>query len=80
MYRAHRTPVAAATALILVAWRVWPAAPAAQSSYKTGIDVVGFTVTAVDRSGKPVAIDLKAEDFDIREDGVPARRCRASAR
>lgn len=69
MYRVHRTPVAAATALVLVAWRVWWAAPAAQSAYKTGIDVVGFTVTAVDRGGKPVA-DLKAEDFDIREDGV----------
>lgn len=43
---------------------------AAQFSYKTGIDVAGFTVTVVDRAGESVG-DLKAEDFEVREDGVP---------
>lgn len=43
---------------------------AAQFSYKTGIDVAGFTVTVVDRAGEPVS-NLTAGDFDVREDGVP---------
>lgn len=42
----------------------------AQFSYKTGIDVAGFTVTVVDRAGDTVG-GLKAEDFEVREDGVP---------
>ena len=41
----------------------------AQYSYKTGVDVAGFTVTVVTRTGETVS-DLKAEDFDVREDGV----------
>jgi Ca-activated chloride channel family protein len=46
--------------------------PAAQFSYKTGIDVVSFTVTVLDRTGAPLA-DLKPEDFVIQEDGVPQK-------
>ncbi len=42
----------------------------AQFSYKTGIDVAGFAVTVVDREGKTVE-GLKADDFEVREDGVP---------
>jgi Ca-activated chloride channel family protein len=42
---------------------------AAQFSYKTGIDVAGFTVTVLNRGGEPVS-DLKPEDFDVQEDGV----------
>jgi len=42
----------------------------AQFSYKTGIDVAGFTVTVVNRAGDNVK-DLKADDFEVREDGVP---------
>ena len=42
----------------------------AQFSYKTGIDVAGFTVTVVNRAGETVE-DLKADDFEVREDGVP---------
>jgi Ca-activated chloride channel homolog len=42
---------------------------AAQFSYKTGIDVAGFTVTVLNRGGEPVS-DLKAEDFDVQEDGA----------
>jgi Ca-activated chloride channel family protein len=41
----------------------------AQFSYKTGVDVAGFAVTVVDRAGEPVA-NLRAEDFEVREDGV----------
>lgn len=41
----------------------------AQFSYKTGIDVAGFTVTVVDRDGEPVQ-DLKADDFEVKEDGA----------
>ena len=42
----------------------------AQFSYKTGIDVAGFTVTVVNRAGETIP-DLKADDFEVREDGVP---------
>jgi Ca-activated chloride channel family protein len=41
----------------------------AQFSYKTGIDVAGFTVTVVNRNGDPVS-HLRPEDFDVQEDGV----------
>jgi Ca-activated chloride channel family protein len=41
----------------------------AQFSYKTGVDVAGFTVTVVDRAGEPVE-NLRADDFEVREDGV----------
>jgi Ca-activated chloride channel family protein len=41
-----------------------------QFSYKTGIDVVGFSVTVLDREGEPVS-HLAAADFEVREDGVP---------
>ena len=42
----------------------------AQFSYKTGVEVAGFTVTVVNRTGEIVS-DLKADDFEVREDGVP---------
>lgn len=42
----------------------------AQFSYKTNVDVAGFAVTVVKKGGETVA-DLKADDFDVREDGVP---------
>jgi Ca-activated chloride channel family protein len=40
-----------------------------QFSYRTGIDVVGFTVTVLSRTGEPVP-NLSVEDFELREDGV----------
>lgn len=40
-----------------------------QFRYKTGIDVAGFAVTVVDRAGVPVQ-DLKADDFEVKEDGA----------
>lgn len=60
-----RIAVAAAAAL---AGLYSPAS--AQFSYKTNVDVAGFTVTVVNRAGEPVA-DLTADDFEVREDGVP---------
>jgi Ca-activated chloride channel homolog len=44
--------------------------PATAQSYRTGVDVVSFSVTVVDRHGTPVS-DLTAGDFEIQEDGVP---------
>jgi Ca-activated chloride channel family protein len=41
----------------------------AQFSYKTGIDVAGFTVTVVNRAGETIP-GLQLDDFDLREDGV----------
>ena len=41
----------------------------AQFSYKTGVEVAGFTVTVVNRLGETVD-GLEAADFDVREDGV----------
>lgn len=41
-----------------------------QFSYKTGVDVAGFSVTVTDRDGEPIR-DLKAEDFEVKEDGTP---------
>jgi Ca-activated chloride channel family protein len=68
MRRAH---IPAAALLTVLVWRLFLPSPAsAQYSYKSGIDLVGFTVTVIDQSGKSIA-DLKPSDFDIREDGVP---------
>jgi Ca-activated chloride channel family protein len=40
-----------------------------QFTYKTGIEVVSFTVTVLDRAGAPVG-ELKAVDFEVKEDGA----------
>jgi Ca-activated chloride channel homolog len=42
----------------------------AQFSYKTGVDVAGFSVTVVNRLDEAIS-GLKADDFEVREDGVP---------
>jgi Ca-activated chloride channel family protein len=49
---------------------LWVLSAGAQFSYKTGIDVAGFAVTVVNREGDTVE-NLRAEDFEVREDGVP---------
>jgi len=41
-----------------------------QVPFRTAIDVVSFTVTVTDREGNSVA-DLRAEDFEVLEDGKP---------
>ena len=64
MNRAAGPAIAAATLLAL-----WSLSAQAQFSYKTGIDVAGFAVTVVDRSGEPVQ-DLKVDDFEVKEDGA----------
>lgn len=42
----------------------------AQPSFRAGVDLVTFGVTAVDRDGELVR-DLTAADFEVREEGVP---------
>ena len=42
----------------------------AQFSYKTGVEVAGFTLTVVNRAGDTVA-NLTPDDFEVREDGAP---------
>ena len=64
MTRTHRTPLFAAI-LIGLCW----ISARAQFSYKTGVDVAGFAVTVTDRQGEPVR-DLKADDFEVKEDGT----------
>jgi Ca-activated chloride channel family protein len=56
----------AATALV----GLYALSAGAQFSYKTGIDVAGFAVTVVNRAGENIE-NLKPEDFEVREDGVP---------
>jgi len=64
MNRPAGAAVLAVTLLSLCSLSAW-----AQFSYKTGIDVAGFTVTVVDRAGEPVQ-NLRADDFEVREDGT----------
>ena len=65
MTRPAAIALAAAALVGFYALSAW-----AQFSYKTGIDVAGFTVTVVDRAGDNVE-NLTADDFEVREDGVP---------
>jgi Ca-activated chloride channel homolog len=68
MRQAH---ILARAPLMLLAVRLLLPVPAqAQGPYKTRIDLVSFTVTVIDRSGKLLA-DLEPADFDVREDGMP---------
>lgn len=59
----------ARTALAAALTGLYSVSAWAQFSYKTGIDVAGFTVTVVNRAGETIT-GLKANDFDVREDGV----------
>jgi Ca-activated chloride channel family protein len=63
----HSVRIAAATT-ILTGLCVLSAG--AQFSYKTGVDVAAFTVSVVGREGQSVE-GLKADDFEVRENGVP---------
>lgn len=62
----HPARTCAAAALLIV---LYVLSARAQFSYKTGVDVAAFAVTVASRDGETVA-GLKAEDFDVREDGV----------
>jgi Ca-activated chloride channel family protein len=61
-------PAGIATVTALMAG-LWCLSAQAQFSYKTGIDVAGFVVTVTDRAGEPL-LDLKADDFEVKEDGA----------
>jgi len=60
----HRAALVAA--LIVVA----PATMLAQQTFRTGVDLVHFTVVVTDKTGAPVT-GLKAEDFELVEEGKP---------
>jgi Ca-activated chloride channel family protein len=64
MTRPARTALAAAALMALYPLSAW-----GQFSYRTGIDVAGFTVTVVNPEGETVP-GLRANDFDVHEDGV----------
>jgi Ca-activated chloride channel family protein len=64
----RQAPTAAAVLLGLAG--LSPYLSAAQTPFRTRIDVVSLTVTVTDRAGAPVR-DLKAEDFALLEDGTP---------
>jgi Ca-activated chloride channel homolog len=64
----RHTEIVAALLLTLAAGVL--AHPAAAQSYRTGVDIVSFSVTVVDRNGMPVG-NLTAADFEIQEDRVP---------
>jgi Ca-activated chloride channel family protein len=61
----HRSLLTAILAVACAA-SMW----SAQIPYRTGIDVIGLTVTVVERDGRPVT-GLTANDFEVLEDGVP---------
>ncbi len=61
----HRAALTAVLATATVAGAIG----APQIRYRTAIDVVGFTVTVLERNSTPVA-GLSLDDFDVREDGV----------
>lgn len=47
-----------------------PNAPPSQPTFRTGVNFVRVDAIVTDRQGRPVA-DLKAEDFEVLEDGDP---------
>ena len=65
--RAARTGAALAAAVLATAWLA--TAPAAQT-FRSGVDLASFGVTAVDKKGGLVT-DLTRDDFEVREDGQP---------
>jgi Ca-activated chloride channel family protein len=62
-------PTRSAVAVSMLIGLLVPSARA-QFSYKTGVDVAGFTVTVANRAGETIT-DLTADDFEVREDGMP---------
>src|SRR6188472_4006246 len=68
---ARRRSAAAAVAVWAIACVLLAAQePQAPPIFRTGTNIVRVDATVVDRSGNPVP-SLTADDFEIREDGVP---------
>jgi len=58
------------SALVLVASLTLVAAAPRQPTFRSGVDLVTFGVTVVDRKGKLIT-DLTRADFEVLEDGAP---------
>lgn len=67
-----RVRLPARLALLMLAPIAVGAQAAGQSSYRTGVDLVSFSVAVVDREGQPVS-HLTVDDFEIREEGAVQR-------
>src|SRR5688500_4400249 len=63
----HSARIAAATTIVT---GLCVLSAGAQFSYKTGVDVAAFSVSVLGREGQTVE-GLKADDFEVRENGVP---------
>jgi VWFA-related protein len=61
---------ATALALVIACGLLFAQEPQAPPVFRTGTNIVRVDATVVDRSGNPVP-SLTADDFEIREDGVP---------
>jgi Ca-activated chloride channel family protein len=70
MYAPRRAAATAGLLLFLVTTvhAVW-FGPSAQPTFRAGVDLVRFGVTAADRRGNLIT-DLTADDFEVLEDGV----------
>jgi VWFA-related protein len=65
--RAARTGAALAAAVL---GATWLAGASAAQTFRSGVDLASFGVTAVDKKGGLVT-DLTRDDFEVREDGQP---------
>jgi Ca-activated chloride channel family protein len=65
--RAARTGAALAAAVL---GATWLAGASAAQTFRSGVDLASFGVTAVDKKGGLVT-DLARDDFEVREDGQP---------
>ena len=70
------TGKAATTSMVLAVAMATASSAAQQPVFRGGIDLVNFGVFVTDKAGTPLN-GLKAEDFEVIEDGA-RRRCSTS--